>query len=67
MMATSACPITSQLKALTHYHLPFASAEETLFRAVAAYLLNAGFAEVFSLAGGVAAWADQVDPAMPRY
>ena len=34
---------------------------------VAAYLLNAGFAEVFSLAGGVAAWADQVDPAMPRY
>lgn len=43
IMASSACPITSQLKVLTHYHLPFANAEETLFRAVAAYLLQQYF------------------------
>ncbi|SMC26452.1 Rhodanese-related sulfurtransferase [Andreprevotia lacus DSM 23236] len=28
---------------------------------------NNGFAQLFNLAGGVAAWADQVDPAFPRY
>jgi molybdopterin/thiamine biosynthesis adenylyltransferase/rhodanese-related sulfurtransferase len=28
---------------------------------------NAGFSRVRSLRGGVAAWADHVDPAMPRY
>jgi hypothetical protein len=43
IMASSACPITSQLKALSYYHLPFANAEETLFRAVAAYLLQQYF------------------------
>lgn len=43
VMATSACPIASQLKALTHYHLPFASIEETLFRVVAAYLIKQYF------------------------
>lgn len=30
-------------------------------------LRNAGVAEVYNLRGGVAAWADDVDPAMPRY
>lgn len=33
----------------------------------ARYLETAGFDNVINLAGGVAAWADEVDPAMPRY
>ena len=33
----------------------------------ARYLESAGFGSVVNLAGGVAAWADEVDPAMPRY
>ncbi len=33
----------------------------------ARYLEAAGFPAVINLAGGVAAWADEVDPAMPRY
>ena len=34
---------------------------------VAQYLARAGLARVYNLNGGVAAWADQVDPTMPRY
>jgi rhodanese-related sulfurtransferase len=30
-------------------------------------LRGAGFADVYNLRGGVAAWADEVDPAMARY
>lgn len=33
----------------------------------ARYLEAAGFVDVINLAGGVAAWANEVDPAMPRY
>ena len=33
----------------------------------AQFLESAGFKEVVNLSGGVAAWADEVDPAMPRY
>jgi len=33
----------------------------------ARYLETAGFGDVINLSGGVAAWADEVDPAMPRY
>lgn len=33
----------------------------------ARYLEAAGFGNVINLSGGVAAWADEVDPAMPRY
>ena len=36
-------------------------------RQVAHYLVRLGYMAVWSLTGGVAAWADQVDPAMPRY
>jgi hypothetical protein len=43
VMASSACPILGQLKALTHFHLPFAEFEETLFRTVALYLLRQYF------------------------
>jgi rhodanese-related sulfurtransferase len=31
------------------------------------YLRQAGFSRLYNLSGGVAAWADQADPAMPRY
>ena len=33
----------------------------------ARYLETAGFDDVINLSGGVAAWAEEVDPAMPRY
>ncbi|WCJ58492.1 hypothetical protein NXS98_12255 [Fontisphaera persica] len=53
IMATSACPISSQLKGLAHYHLPFASIEETLFRVVGAYLIKQYFVQQ---AGGQPDW-----------
>jgi rhodanese-related sulfurtransferase len=34
---------------------------------VAMFLERQGFPNVFNLVGGVAAWAAEVDPAMPRY
>lgn len=34
---------------------------------IADFLESQGFKRVFNLAGGVAEWAEQVDPAMPRY
>jgi hypothetical protein len=40
VMATSGCPILSHLRPLAHFHLPFATAEETVFRTVGAYLLR---------------------------
>ena len=33
----------------------------------AVWLARAGFGSVFNLRGGVAAWADEVDPTMRRY
>jgi rhodanese-related sulfurtransferase len=36
-------------------------------RQVAYYLEHQGFDKVINLEGGVEAWADQIDPAMPRY
>lgn len=34
---------------------------------VAMYLQQQGFSKLYNLAGGVAAWAAQIDPAMPTY
>ncbi|MCE9641164.1 MAG: sulfurtransferase [Betaproteobacteria bacterium] len=34
---------------------------------VANYLQSAGVSRVYNLSGGIAAWADQVEPAMSRY
>lgn len=34
---------------------------------VASYLEDRGFSALYNLTGGVAAWADEVDAAMPRY
>jgi len=36
-------------------------------RVVAEFLLRHGFADVANLAGGIDAWAAEVDPALPRY
>ena len=36
-------------------------------RMVAEFLARAGFTDVANLAGGIDAWAVEIDPAMPRY
>lgn len=43
VMATSGCPVLSKLKGLAHYHLPFATMDETTFRTVSLYLLRQYF------------------------
>lgn len=43
IMATSYCPILRQVKPMAHFHLPFATVEETLFRTTSAYLLQQYF------------------------
>jgi hypothetical protein len=40
VMATSGCPYTDYLKPMARYHLPLASEDETLFRAVGMYLIG---------------------------
>ena len=42
-MATSGCPVLGKLKPMARFHLPFASAEETVFRAMSTYLLGQYF------------------------
>jgi len=39
IMATSGCPITSFFRPMARFHLPFATQDETIFRAASAYLL----------------------------
>ncbi|PIU19042.1 MAG: hypothetical protein COT16_00350 [Elusimicrobia bacterium CG08_land_8_20_14_0_20_44_26] len=52
-MTTSGCPILSKLKPMVRYHLPFASVEETVFRAVSTYLTGQYFV---MKKGGVPDW-----------
>lgn len=40
IMASSDCPILSQLRPMARYHLPFATIEETIYRTAGAYLLK---------------------------
>ncbi len=42
-MAASGCPSMERLKPMVRFHLPFATAEETVFRSVGAYLLGQYF------------------------
>jgi hypothetical protein len=39
IMAASGCPIMDKLRPMVHVHLPFATIEETMFRAASMYLL----------------------------
>ncbi len=43
-MVTSNCPIMDQLRPMVRFHLPFATSEETLYRAVSMYLTRQYFA-----------------------
>ncbi len=40
VMASSACPISSQMRGMAYYHLPFATLDETVFRVTSSYLLH---------------------------
>jgi hypothetical protein len=42
-MVTCGCPIMAYLKPMVRYHLPFASLEDTIYRAVSSYLLRQYF------------------------
>ncbi len=42
-MATSGCPVLSILKPMARFHLPFASVEDTVYRALSTYLLGQYF------------------------
>ena len=42
-MATGGCPVMERLKPMARFHLPFANEEETMFRAMSAYLLGQYF------------------------
>jgi hypothetical protein len=39
VMATSGCPVMEKLRPMVHVHLPFATIDETMFRATSMYLL----------------------------
>jgi hypothetical protein len=43
LMATSGCPMTLFFKPMARFHLPFASMEETIWRATSTYLLSQYF------------------------
>ncbi|PAV26274.1 hypothetical protein C8D92_10251 [Tamilnaduibacter salinus] len=45
VMATSACPILSELKPMAIHHMPFASSDEFIMRSVSHYLLQQYFAQ----------------------
>jgi hypothetical protein len=50
IMATSGCPILEMLKPMAFTHLPFATDDETLFRAVSTYLFGQYFRAIEGLA-----------------
>jgi len=43
IMVSAGCPILSKLRPMVRFHLPFASTEETIYRAVSMYLVNQYF------------------------
>ena len=43
IMATSGCPVVSQLRSMATFHMPFCSFSETLYRSVSAYLVKQYF------------------------
>ncbi|MDO9576963.1 MAG: hypothetical protein Q7J16_03680 [Candidatus Cloacimonadales bacterium] len=43
IMSVSGCPILSKLKPMARFHLPFASPQETLYRAMSMYLVQEYF------------------------
>lgn len=45
ILATCGCPLTSFLRPMARFHLPLASEDETIFRAVSMYLLAQYFAK----------------------
>lgn len=49
IIATSGCPKTSFFKPMARFHLPFATTEETLFRATSTYLLIQYFLQIKGL------------------
>lgn len=52
-MVTSGCPVMEKLKPMVRFHLPFATMEETLYRAISMYLLSQYF---LSMHGGHPDW-----------
>ena len=52
-MVASGCPIMDQLRPMAHVHLPFATLEETMYRAASMYLLAQYFVQN---RGGTADW-----------
>jgi len=60
--------VSEQLAALpTDRHLLILCHHGSRSRNVTAFLRAHGFAAVTNIAGGIAAWADEIDPALPRY
>jgi len=43
MIASSKCPLTDFFKPMAHFHLPFATAEETIWRAISTWLVSRYF------------------------
>ncbi|GJJ03224.1 hypothetical protein RugamoR64_37620 [Duganella rhizosphaerae] len=62
LAASSACPRTEFLRPMAHFHLPFASEEETIYRSASTYLLEQYF---IARNGGVPDW--ELDGLKARY
>jgi hypothetical protein len=62
LVAGSGCPHTVFLRPMAHFHLPFASEEETIYRAASTYLLEQYFV---AKQGGAADW--ELDGLKARY